>query len=212
MIWVNISRRFIQILNAWYFISFFLTRNVFIEGNSLGRVQYPQRTIYFPGKFTTAEGSISRVNTGFSENLQRQFILFKFAEWHKKIEVTQANSNHAFLNLQEYWNSNEGKPKYVCLVSRFEIKWHVRSPWLSRSQFSKGKFCPFFAVVFVLTSSNLHCVIFPASKRWKLCEQSWNKLVNRDAIYTHVVYPQSVLFHFRWKEKHCSLLFRSRLK
>lgn len=34
-------------------------------------------TIYFPGKFTTIEGSITRVNTEFSENLHRQFILFK---------------------------------------------------------------------------------------------------------------------------------------
>lgn len=34
-----------------------------------------------------------------------------------------------------------------------------------------------------------------------------NKLVNRDAISTNVLRPQSVLFHFHWKEKYCSFFF-----
>ena len=45
-------------------------------------------TIYFPGKFTTAEGSISGVNTGFSKTFPRQFIFFKFAERQKKLSYS----------------------------------------------------------------------------------------------------------------------------
>ena len=54
----------------------FLYKVIASEGCNI----HKELTIYFPGKFTTAEGSISRVNTGFSESLQRQFIPFKFAE------------------------------------------------------------------------------------------------------------------------------------